>query len=172
MQLLGLFVGAGVLLWAASVSGRIRTARVPRVRAHYRHSHAQRVGDLATVHSRRAFARPLRLAVRSSHNIQHCPQILKRHKDWQWHVPRAYHFTAQCAFSFAELAYRLSVRVLCLMCIVHCLSFARLEAIPTRIRVHIHAHMAVTRHLLLGGPIQYWGGRVKLITNTYTVREK
>ena len=67
MKLLGLFfVTAGVLLWAASVFGRIRTTRVPRVRAHYRHPHAPPlVGDLAKAHSRRAFARPLRLAVRS-----------------------------------------------------------------------------------------------------------
>ena len=64
MQMLGVFVGAG--LWTASVSGRIRTARVPPVRAHYRHPHAPRVGDLATAHSRRAFSRPLRLAVRST----------------------------------------------------------------------------------------------------------
>ena len=50
---------------AVSASGRIRTARVPRVRAYYRHPHAPRVEDVATAHSRRAFSRPLRLAVRS-----------------------------------------------------------------------------------------------------------
>ena len=68
-MLLAVFMRAGVLLWAASVFGgfgRTHTARVPRVRAHYRHPHAPRVGDLATAHSRRAFTRPLRLAVRST----------------------------------------------------------------------------------------------------------